>query len=60
MKRRTDRHVQLNLRLADPKPAVFPADKHEELSRAIIDLLLEAIASDSAAKQAPDGSDHEQ
>lgn len=59
MKRRADRHVQMNLRLADPKPAAVPADKHEELSRAIIDLLLEAIASDSPAERRPDGSDHE-
>jgi hypothetical protein len=59
MKRRADRHLQLNLRLADPKLAVVPSHKHEELSRAIIDLLLEAVATDRAAEQAPDGSDHE-
>ena len=59
MKRRTDRNVQLNLRLADPKPAIVPADKREELSQAIIDLLLEAIATDSEAKQTPDRSNHE-
>jgi hypothetical protein len=56
MKRHADQHVQLNLGLGAPTPAVVPPDKHEELSRAIIDLLLEAIAGESAAPHGPEGS----
>jgi hypothetical protein len=59
MKGRADRHVQLNLRLADPPPAVVPPEKNEELSRALIDLLLEALTVGGAAEQGGEGSDDE-
>jgi hypothetical protein len=59
MKGRAHRHVQLNLRLTDPPPAVVLAEKNEELSRALVDLLLEALTVEAATGQAGEGSDDE-
>ena len=41
-----NRHLQLNLRLANPSPTMVAGEKNEELLLAIIDLLLEAIATE--------------
>ena len=54
MKAPGNRHVQLNLRLADPSPTMMAGDKNEELLLAIVDLLLEAIATESAVEPVPD------
>lgn len=59
MKGRADWHAQLNLRLMDPPPAVVPAGKNEELGRALIDLLMEALTGNTAAEQAVEGDDDE-
>ena len=45
MKAPENRHLQLNLRLANASPTVMASEKNEELLQAIMDLLLEAIAS---------------
>jgi hypothetical protein len=54
MKAPGNRHLQLNLRLADPSPTMMPGEKNEELLLAIVDLLLEAIATESTVEPVPD------
>lgn len=54
MKAPGNRHQQLNLRLADPSPTMMAGEKNEELLLAIIDLLLEAIATEGGVDRAPD------
>ena len=55
MKAPENRHLQLNLRLANASPTVMASEKNEELLQAIMDLLLEAIASDDGVEPAPRG-----
>ena len=54
MKAPGNRHLQLNLRLADPSPTMVVGEKNEELLLAIIDLLLEAIATDGGVDPMPE------
>ena len=53
MKAPGNRHLQLNLRLTDPSPTMEAGEKNEELLLAIIDLLLEAIATDECVEPMP-------
>ena len=55
MKAPENRHLQLNLRLTNASPTVMAGEKNEELLQAIMDLLLEAIASDDGAESVPGG-----
>lgn len=55
MKAPENRHLQLNLRLTNASPTVMAGEKNEELLLAIMDLLLEAIASDDGVESVPDG-----
>ena len=55
MKALENRHLQLNLRLTNASPTVMADEKNEELLLAIMDLLLEAIASDDGVESAPGG-----
>jgi hypothetical protein len=55
MKAPENRHLQLNLRLTNASPTVMADEKNEELLLAIMDLLLEAIASDDGPESVPDG-----
>jgi hypothetical protein len=48
-------HLQLNLRLTNASPTVIADEKNEELILAIMDLLLEAVASDDGLKSVPSG-----
>ena len=54
MKAPGNRHLQLNLRLADPSPTMMAGEKNEELLLAIIDLLLDAIAPERDEEPVPD------
>jgi hypothetical protein len=49
-----NRHLQLNLRLADPPPTAMAGEKNEELLLAIIDLLLDAVATEGGVDPVPD------
>jgi hypothetical protein len=55
MKAPENRHLQLNLRLTNASPTVMADEKNEELLLAIMDLLLEAIASDDGVESVPGG-----
>lgn len=55
MKAPENRHLQLNLRLTNASPTVMAGEKNEELLQAIMDLLLEAIASDDSVESVPGG-----
>jgi len=55
MKAPENRHLQLNLRLTNASPTVMAGEKNEELLQAIMDLLLEAIASDDGVESVPGG-----
>ena len=46
------RLLQLNLGLAVPVPTVITKEKDEELIRAIVDLLMEAVSADEASDNA--------
>jgi hypothetical protein len=54
MKAPGNRHLQLNLRLGDLPPTMVAGEKNEELLLAIIDLLLEAIATDGDVDPMPE------
>ncbi len=55
MKAPENRHLQLNLRLTNASPTVMAGEKNEELLQAIMDLLLEASASDDGVESVPGG-----
>jgi hypothetical protein len=59
MKALENRYLQLNLRLTNASPTVMAGEKNEELLLAIMDLLLEAIASDDGVESAPGGRDED-
>ena len=56
MKRHSTRQVQLNLGLAAPPPAIV-GEKDEELVLALVDLLIDAIATIDAPERGPERSD---
>lgn len=51
-------HLQFNLPLLDLAPAALPADKDQELTLALVELLVSAASSESTvALETPGGQD---
>ena len=50
-------HLQFNLPLADPAPAVLPTDKNEELVHALVELLVTAAKESVAPGTTRGGQD---
>jgi len=53
MKPRTNDHLQLSLRLADQVPMAIPVERDEELVLALVDLLMDAIATLNVSERDP-------
>jgi len=53
----TPPHLQFKLELADQAPAELPADRSEELVRALVDLLLGAVPVNDAPNANRGGHD---
>lgn len=43
--------LQMNLRLLDPPAAIVPGDKQEELTQALIELLIDAAQNNKAESE---------